>query len=196
MSHPVNIFFRKVLHDPLRITATTKSVLPSWSASRRVSPRAHLHVVGMLRFVFLTQTDRACPLLFILFLCPFLSTVFHSINSLYYSPRSHFVLPIFFLCLIGPFNYISLMKISFSPDIILCDWLDLKHQLTNWQTLEGLWYLSLRERSWVKMPQWLHCPAYSPSPPPYPTPHPTQCFTPRWMVSRQSLLRLWTSPLL
>ena len=55
MSHPMNIFFRKVLHDPLRITATTKSVLPSWSASRRVSPRAHLHVVGMLRFVFDTN---------------------------------------------------------------------------------------------------------------------------------------------
>ena len=56
------------------------------------SPRAHLHVVGMLRFMSLrltdtnqpvvwfnarssheVQTNRACPLLFILFLCLFLS---------------------------------------------------------------------------------------------------------------------------
>ena len=32
------------------------------------SSRAHLHVVGMLRFMFLTQKTRACPF-FILFLC-------------------------------------------------------------------------------------------------------------------------------
>ena len=37
------------------------------------SPRDHLQVVGMLRFMFLTQTNRACLLLFILFLCLFLS---------------------------------------------------------------------------------------------------------------------------
>ena len=36
------------------------------------SPRAHLLVVGMLRFLFLTETNRACPLLFILFLYLFL----------------------------------------------------------------------------------------------------------------------------
>ena len=36
-------------------------------------PRAHLHVVGMLRFMPLTWTNLACPLLFILFLCLFLS---------------------------------------------------------------------------------------------------------------------------
>ena len=40
--------------------------------SGTVSLRAHLHVVGMMRFMFLTQTDPACPLLCILFLCPFL----------------------------------------------------------------------------------------------------------------------------
>ena len=39
----------------------------------RPSPRTHLHVVGMLRLMFLTWTSRACPLLFILFLCLFLS---------------------------------------------------------------------------------------------------------------------------
>ena len=37
------------------------------------SPLAHLQVVAILRFMFLTQTNRACPLLFILFLCLFLT---------------------------------------------------------------------------------------------------------------------------
>ena len=37
------------------------------------TPQAHLHVVGTLRFMFLTQTSRACPLLFILLLCRLLS---------------------------------------------------------------------------------------------------------------------------
>ena len=37
------------------------------------SPRAHLQVVGMLRFMSLTQTNRACPRFFLLFLCLFLS---------------------------------------------------------------------------------------------------------------------------
>ena len=36
-------------------------------------PQAHLHVVGMLRFMPMTWTNRACPLLFILFFCLFLS---------------------------------------------------------------------------------------------------------------------------
>ena len=34
--------------------------------------RAHLHVLGLLRFTSLTLTNRGCPLLFILFLCIFL----------------------------------------------------------------------------------------------------------------------------
>ena len=44
-------------------------------------------------------TTRACPLLFILFLCLFmaLSTVFHSINFPDNSPLSHSVLPVLFL---------------------------------------------------------------------------------------------------
>ena len=37
------------------------------------SPGVHFHVVGMSRFMFWTWTNRACPLLFILFLCLFLS---------------------------------------------------------------------------------------------------------------------------
>ena len=88
------------------------------------STRAHLHLVGMLRFMLLTKINRACPLFFILFLCLFLSmvfsTVFHSISSPDNSPLSHSVLPVLFLpytlffrsyfCLTGPFNYISLYK--------------------------------------------------------------------------------------
>ena len=38
-----------------------------------LSPRAHLHMIGMLRFMFSTETNRACPLLFILILRLFLS---------------------------------------------------------------------------------------------------------------------------
>ena len=57
--------------------------------------------------------DRACPLFFFnsvlesvsVFMA--LSTVFHSIMSPDNSPLSHSVLPVLFLCLIGPFNSIS-----------------------------------------------------------------------------------------
>ena len=76
----------------------------------RVFPRAHLHTVGMLQFMSLTHTNRACPLLFILFLCllpslwPF---------QLYFLPTTLCFLTLFFrsyFCLIGPFNYISLYE--------------------------------------------------------------------------------------
>ena len=49
-----------------------------------------------------------------------LSTVFHSVNSPDNSPLSHFVLPVLFLSY-WPFQlYISFVKVSLSPDIILC----------------------------------------------------------------------------
>ena len=103
------------------------------------SPRAHLDVVGMLRFMFLTYTNRACPPLFILIFCLFLSLWPF---PLYFTPwilstTLHFLTLFFrsYFCLVGPFNYISLMKVSFSPNIILCGWLGLKHQLT---TIEGV----------------------------------------------------------
>ena len=58
-----------------------------------------------------------------------LSTVFHSINSLDNSPFSDSVLPV--LCLpYWSFQLYICMKVSFSPDIILCSSLGLKHQLT------------------------------------------------------------------
>ena len=39
-----------------------------------------------------------------------LSTVFHFMNSFDNSPLSHSILPVLFLCLVGPFNYISLYE--------------------------------------------------------------------------------------
>ena len=76
----------------------------SVSLHHTASPRAHLHVVGMLWFM---SNSRACKLLFVfvpisVFMA--LSTAFHSINSPDNSPLSHSVLPV----LILPFNYISL----------------------------------------------------------------------------------------
>ena len=59
-----------------------------------------------------------------------LSTVFHSINS----PSTLRFLTLFFwsyFCLIGPLNLYLFVKASLSPDIILCGWLGLRHQLTN-----------------------------------------------------------------
>ena len=62
--------------------------------------------------------------------CMALQTVFHSMNS----PRQLFAFSLFFrsyIGLVGPFNYIFLHKVSFNPDVVLCGWLGLKHQLTN-----------------------------------------------------------------
>ena len=60
-----------------------------------------------------------------------LSAVFHFIKSPDNSLLSHSVLPVLFLPAWSFQLYISLWKVSFSPDIILCGWLGLKHQLTN-----------------------------------------------------------------
>ena len=77
------------------------------------TPRAHLHVVGMLRFMSdINQPSLSTPFpsvrvsvsVFVTF-----STVFHSINS----PDNSPFLTLFFrsyLCLIGPFNYISIYE--------------------------------------------------------------------------------------
>ena len=66
-------------------------------------PRAHLRVVGILRYMSQINTNRACPLLFFcsvlvsvsVFIA--LSAVFHSINSPDNSPLSHSVLVVLFL---------------------------------------------------------------------------------------------------
>ena len=58
-----------------------------------------------------------------------LSTVLHSIHSLDNFLPSHSVLPVLFPLYSTIYFF---MKVSFSPDIILCGWLGLKHQLTNY----------------------------------------------------------------
>ena len=81
----------------------------------------------------LTQTSRACPLRFILFLCLFLSLwpfqlYFSPYNYPHNSLLSHSVLPV--LSALSVLQTIYLFKKIFNPDIILCGWLGLKHQLT------------------------------------------------------------------
>ena len=82
---------------------------------------AHIHVVGMLRFVSnINQPSLPTPFYSVLvsfsvFMA--LSTVFHSINSPNKCPFSHSALPVLF-CLIqviGPFNYISLSERLLQP---------------------------------------------------------------------------------
>ena len=58
-----------------------------------------------------------------------LSTVFHSVNSSHNSPLSVSVLLVSFLPLLALSTIYLFMKVSLSPDIILCGWLSLKHQL-------------------------------------------------------------------
>ena len=93
-------------------------------ALSQLSPLAHLHVVGMLRFMFLTKSNRACPLLFNVFLCLFLSYgPFSCISSHKFSRQ----LSAFSLCSSGLISALLVlsttylvMKVSFSPDVILC----------------------------------------------------------------------------
>ena len=59
-----------------------------------------------------------------------LSTVFHSLNSPNNSPPSHSVLPVLLLPYWSFQLYISYESFP-QPYIMLCDWLGLKHQLTN-----------------------------------------------------------------
>ena len=78
-------------------------------------PRARLHVVGMLRYLSVTLTNRACPLLFYSVLVSIsvseaLSTVFHSINSPDNSPFSHSVLLVLSLPNWSFQLYVSLWK--------------------------------------------------------------------------------------
>ena len=89
-----------------------------------MSPRAHLHVVVMLRFISdINQLSLPTPFysaVISVSVVMALSTVFHSINS----PDNSPFLTLFFqayLCFIGPFNYISFFEsqVSFSRDIIL-----------------------------------------------------------------------------
>ena len=107
-----------------------------WDWYHSASSQAHLHVLGMLRFMFLTYTNRACPLLFIrsIFVsfclyCPFTCISFHKFSQ---------QLSAFSLCSSGLISALLVLstiylflEVSFSPGKILCGWLGLKHQLTN-----------------------------------------------------------------
>ena len=104
----------KHLSDPIKVSSYLIISL---------SPRAHLLVVGMLRFLSdINQPSLPTPFFYSVLMSVFvflaLSTVFHSINS----PNNSPFLTLFFrsyLCLTGPFNYIYLfIKVSFSPDIM------------------------------------------------------------------------------
>ena len=85
-----------------------RSLLPNF-----LSPRVHLHVVGMLRFMSdINQPSLPTPFYSVrvsisVFMA--LSTVFHFINSPDNSPRSLSALPVSCL-LIGPFNCMSLYE--------------------------------------------------------------------------------------
>ena len=76
-----------------------------------------------------------------------LSTVFHSTNSSDNSPLSHSVLPVLFLPF-SSFHLYLFLKVSLSPYIILCGWLGLKHQLTNWQSSQAMVKSSLQSSKW------------------------------------------------
>ena len=108
------------LFDMLNMRAPTQVPRGSPSCSRDVT-------------VYVWHTSRACPLLFILFLClsvfVTLSTVFYSIsspnNTVLSLCSSGFISALLVLSTIYLF-----MKVSFSPDVIPSVWLDSKHQWT------------------------------------------------------------------
>ena len=80
-----------------------------------------------------------------------LSAEFHSINSPDNSPLSPSVLPVLFLPY-WSFQLYVFMKVSLSPDIILCGWLGLKHQLTNLNISDSK--LIFKYGQWMV---WLFC---------------------------------------
>ena len=83
----------------------------------------------------LTWNNQACPFLFILCLCLFLSLCPYQpyFISWILSTTLRFLTLFFrsYLCLLVLSTTFLFMKVSFRSDIILCGWLGLKHQLTN-----------------------------------------------------------------
>ena len=102
---------------------------------RQRSPRAPLHVVGMLWFMSLTLTNRARPFLFICSCVCFCLYPFNCISFHTFSPKlsafSLFIPAVISAFLVLSTTYLC-MKVSLSPNIILCGWLGLKLQLTNY----------------------------------------------------------------
>ena len=104
--------------------------------SHAVTSRAPLHVVGMLRFMSLTQTNWACQLLLLCSrFCFCLYSPFNCISYHKFSRQHSAFFSLFlwsYFCLTGPFNYISLFWKSPSALIwFFCGWLGLKHKPTN-----------------------------------------------------------------
>ena len=97
------------------------------------SPRAHLHVVGILRCMSFSVNQPSSLTSFYSVLASVsvvmaLSTVFHSIFPT--TVRFLTVLPVLFLPY-WSFQLYTSMKVSVSLKIILCGLLGLKHQVTN-----------------------------------------------------------------
>ena len=86
-----------------------------------VSPRTHLYVVGMLRFMsYINQPSLPTAfysVLVSLSVFMVLSTVFHSIKTPDNSPLSYSVLLVLSLALLVPSTIRLFMKVSFRPDI-------------------------------------------------------------------------------
>ena len=96
----------------------------------RPFPRAHLHVLGMLRLMpWHKPTELAHSFLFRSCVCFYLyvlSTVFHFIHSPGNFPLSHCSSGLIFALLV-PSTIHLFMKVSLNPYIVLCGWLGLKH---------------------------------------------------------------------
>ena len=86
------------------------------------SPRAHLHVVGMLQFMSdINQQNLPTLFYFVLVstsIVMALSTVFHSMNSPDNSPFSRFCYSGLISALLVLYTICLFTKVSFSPDII------------------------------------------------------------------------------
>ena len=94
-------------------------------ALSKLSPWAHLHVVGMLRFMSnINQPSLPTPFYSVLVSVSVilaLSSVFRSVYSPDNSPLSHSVLPVLYLPYWSFQLYYLRMKVSFGPDIIPSD---------------------------------------------------------------------------
>ena len=93
-----------------------------------LSPGAHLHIVGMLCFTELAHFFLFCSCVCFNRYDPFNCISFHN------SPQRLSAFSLSSAGLISALLVLStvclFMKVSFSPDIILCGWQGLKHQLT------------------------------------------------------------------
>ena len=125
--------------------------VPAKDITSRRSPRAHLDVVEILRVLSLWHkpTELAHSFLFCSYVCFYQYSPFNCIS---YNKFSRQLSP-FSLCSSGLISALLVLstiylfvKVSLSPDIILCGWLGLKHQLTNITKVKV--YQSRSSESW------------------------------------------------